>query len=304
MLKYNTRHILFYFLRAIFKFCKSPPRGFFKVSKVFKQLIFKERYFLVPLPRFDIYVCPTHLIGNEIIIKKEFEPEISEIIKDFVSQGFDFVDVGANIGYHTLVAASSRTNKTQKVIAFEPQRDIFRALEDSCLKNNFTNIHCFNEALGENQELRSINISSTRNKGRTSFITIQNSEKSNYKVPINSIDDKLMKDFIIENKNYLIKIDVEGFELSVLKGAVNWLNKIQKIVMIIEICPPYINLMGWEINDIYKILLTAGFDKFYRILNNEGAFEDNHLILKNVNDAKKIDNYQIKKYQPNLSFKN
>ena len=65
-----------------------------------------------------------------------YEPEVSSVIQAFIRVGFSFVDVGANIGLHTLAAAFARTNDGQRVIAFEPEPSTFELLQRNVASND------------------------------------------------------------------------------------------------------------------------------------------------------------------------
>ena len=122
------KHLIFFLIRKLFSLTSSPPKGMYKLSQILKRLIFFDKYYLVPLNNFDIYVCPSHTIGIQIIKDKFYERKISEIILNSINNGFSFVDIGANIGYHTLLAASAmmKSDLEKHIFAIEPHIDFFR----------------------------------------------------------------------------------------------------------------------------------------------------------------------------------
>lgn len=131
-----------------------------------------------------------------------------------------FVDVGANIGVYSILAASQIGCKT---IAFEPSGKNYSILQENLHLNNlqdFIEIHNF--ALGDKSESKTIGA-----KGALTYIT-NNQDLELQKIKIQKLDD-------FAEYAQLIKIDVEGFEEFVLKGAEQVLNHPDTHAVIIEL---------------------------------------------------------------------
>tara|TARA_A100001011_G_scaffold398968_1_gene505443 strand:- start:218 stop:901 length:684 start_codon:yes stop_codon:yes gene_type:complete len=149
-----------------------------------------------------------------------------------------FIDVGAHKGEFLLNLISSI--KFDKAYTFEPQEDIFEILKNKLI-NDKRIIHN-NFALSDVNDSKQINInkltstSSLSNLNKNSFflkfknlLLKQKKEKlKTYEVKTKTIDDYFEK---INLENSLIKIDVEGYELNVLKGSKNTINKINFILI-------------------------------------------------------------------------
>jgi FkbM family methyltransferase len=134
------------------------------------------------------------------------------------------LDVGANYGFISL-ALQSNLNTNSKIFAFEPHPDISNALRKSILKNNITNITIENVAVGDTDTFLSINLF-----GQTSNI-LDTGNKVVDKIQVNQIklDSYLTKKNIIPN---FIKIDVDGYELSVLQGLEETIVKYSPIMVV------------------------------------------------------------------------
>ena len=90
---------------------------------------------LIDLPTFKMYVrLNDHFVGGVIAQTKEYEPYVIKELERLLNPGDTFVDVGANIGYFTLLAAG-KVGKKGKVIAFEPWPDNCQLLEKSIAEN-------------------------------------------------------------------------------------------------------------------------------------------------------------------------
>ena len=146
-----------------------------------------------------------------------------------------FFDVGANIGLHSLFA-SKRIGSEGKVIAFEPCESTYKRLVENVNLNKPNNIYVFKLALGDNDcEMDMIKITSDTSK------TYIRQVKSNNKDEIIEIVKLTTLDNFIRNNNIkkidYLKIDVEGFELNVLKGAITTLTNIIPAIIQLEIEP-------------------------------------------------------------------
>src|SRR3990172_3951145 len=85
-----------------------------------KRLIPVRRPMLVKLKEFRIYVrLDDWAVGARIAVKRSYETHVTAAMRPLLQPGMVVVDVGANIGYYTLLAAA-RVGPGGKVIAFEP----------------------------------------------------------------------------------------------------------------------------------------------------------------------------------------
>ena len=75
---------------------------------------------------------------RQILALHVYEPKISELIRKYSNKDDVFVDVGANIGYHSLYASFF----FKKVVAFEPLPSVFNQFKESIILNGITNIVC------------------------------------------------------------------------------------------------------------------------------------------------------------------
>lgn len=152
------------------------------------------------------------------------EPETVKWIKDNIKNGDVFYDIGANVGAFSFVAWAI-SQKNCKIYAFEPSFSTFDALCRNILLNNAQNeIKPFNVALGQRTELTDLYYTSIApGKCQHAIGSPQNSNRENFipqaklAVPCYRLDD-LIKNLQMPSPNYL-KIDVDGLELEILKGA-------------------------------------------------------------------------------------
>ena len=174
---------------------------------------------------------------------KEFEPKIRSIFKDKIKQGDTIIDVGANVGYHTLLLA--KLVGGGKVYAFEPEPKAFGLLSKNIKQNGYKNVVLINKGLGEKEQVLDLYLN-PKNAAGHSLIKRDNWQKQ--PVEIIALDDFLPKNTKVD----FIKVDVEGSELSVFKGMKRILSE-NKNVKIITEC---ISENG---EDAFKFLSDLGF---------------------------------------------
>jgi FkbM family methyltransferase len=159
---------------------------------------------------------PITLRPNEGVSRLTFyfgvsEPDLFAFYDSFLRPGMFVMDVGANIGLHSLFMAK-RVAPSGKVYALEPAPEIFRRLEENVASSTLKNLFIFPLALGEKSGVARIN-DVPEDTSRT-FLT--NSGQGSL-VPVETLDDFCHKNSI-GNLNFL-KLDVEGFEEMVLRGG-------------------------------------------------------------------------------------
>jgi tRNA G37 N-methylase Trm5 len=92
-----------------------------------------------------IHVNTSSFIEWQIFFKGSYEKDIADLIKKYLPRGGIFVDVGANVGVHTLTAARIAS----QVIAFEPVPQTVSRLKDNLTLNGFTNVEIRNEVASD-----------------------------------------------------------------------------------------------------------------------------------------------------------
>jgi hypothetical protein len=117
-------------------------------NKINKLLHIEVDCLVVPLIaqcRFDIKVLinnPHDLIQKQIYFQGYFEYREMKLLEKHIRTGMTYLDVGANIGWHTLVAAKL-VGLTGKVISFEPVLSTYNHLKENIQLNKFGNVEAF-----------------------------------------------------------------------------------------------------------------------------------------------------------------
>jgi FkbM family methyltransferase len=172
-----------------------------------------------------------HALIAAIIESNELEPGTRKLIQRIIEPNDIFIDVGANIGMHTLAAAHAMHGQG-KVIALEPYPPTVQLLEKTIWMNGYKNIvEIHSIAASDEQSERTLYLGAT--SGHHSLYPLDASSKTDstpIKVSTTTIDQIMMN----SPKANLIKIDAEGAELEVLAGAAMLINRNDNIAVIAE----------------------------------------------------------------------
>jgi len=166
---------------------------------------------------------PMYLLETDTVISEslrttgDYAADEKALLGELLSASDTVIDVGANIGNHTLFF-SRCVGAEGRVLAFEPQRFLFQIL-------------CANALLGRHQNVWPYRLAVGDKEGRVE-VPVPNYERPNnfggYSLSFDTFKEEgdiTSLDAIAPAQCHLIKIDVEGMELQVLKGAVSTIER-------------------------------------------------------------------------------
>ncbi|MDH2406107.1 FkbM family methyltransferase [Bradyrhizobium sp. SSUT18] len=159
-------------------------------------------------------------IMKRIFFFNVWEPYNSRLIQSVLRPGDTFVDVGANVGYDSLLG-SKLIGPEGRVIAIEAARSIFEQLGDNLARNGVANVRLVKVAVSDKPGELTLFGGDRGNQGRTSPIQRDNL------VPVETVPTKPLDDILTDDERAsvrLIKIDIEGGELPVLERLVDTLH--------------------------------------------------------------------------------
>ena len=209
------------------------------------QRLIRARYGYV------LYNSNDTVIGRLIETYGEyFEAEVN-IFRAFVVEGDTVLDVGANIGVHALPLARF-VGPTGVAYAFEPQRIAFQTLCANMALNSLDNVHCVNAAVSDaagSLHLSDVNPDMPNNFGGVELAVVTGPPQAP------AVRQLVLDDFLAVDRLKLVKIDVEGMESAVLRGARRTLDRFKPVLYVendrVENSPELISLLGELGYDIY-----------------------------------------------------
>ncbi|CAB4576933.1 unannotated protein [freshwater metagenome] len=193
--------------------------------------------------------------GNSEMKRGTFDQDLLEFLREkFPLYNKNFIDVGAHQGYFTCFA---NANKVKRVFAVEPDKINYSFLSKNVAKNEFKDkTECYNMGLSQVTGYLdlygfSTGVSVFENWGGSS-------SKRKIRVKADTFDRQFQE--ILPLRDSIVKIDVEGFELEVIKGATKAIASAVRTIFIVEISLPS-NLLktGSHVAEVLKFFQRNGY---------------------------------------------
>jgi|APSaa5957512535_1039671.scaffolds.fasta_scaffold15777_2 FkbM family methyltransferase len=182
----------------------------------------------------------------------------TKIIREEIHEGDIVVDVGANIGYYTLIFAQL-VGKSGKVFAFEPEPKNFEILKKNIEINNYQNIIAEQKIVSDKSGMMKLFIAEQGIVGHR----IQQKTDSQKFIEIESIIlDDYLKNLNLSGKINFIKIDVEGAEVKVLEGSKIIIEKSDQLKIFTEFNREDIKKYNYDPEYLLSFLIKNKFNFF------------------------------------------
>lgn len=221
----------------------------------------------------------------DLLVLGSYERGTTRLFKETIGEGMVVVDIGANIGHFTLIAARLVGNKG-RVFAFEPEPHNFDLLVKNLELNRYSNVIPVPKA-----------VSNRNGRARLYLDKINWGEHSlskqcpthfngvSVEVEIQTLDD-FLKDY--DGKVDFIKIDAQGAELAIIQGMTNVIKNNRDLKMVVEFWPEGLRHFGSSPEELLNALVSYGF-KLYQI-------DEHKESLTPVNVASLIKKYYSRGY--------
>jgi FkbM family methyltransferase len=174
----------------------------------------------------SFYTYDNDIIVSDIIRSGfPWEEFMHKYFKRYGDKGKIAVDIGANIGAHTVYLSEL----FKEVHAFEPQKSVYKLLQLNIKQNRADNVQLYNVGLGEKNEvvfLKQFDIHHKANQGAIKIIDAEDVDHRGEMINVKRLDD-----YHLDNVG-LMKIDVEGYEYHVLRGAFRTIATYRPVILI------------------------------------------------------------------------
>jgi len=257
----KMRNFKFFLIKNILGKFKGRGHSQTAIGKfLYKNVFLKIKPNYIVFDGFKIYLHKeADLLSEALLLGYDLDSTMRKLALNNLKKGDVVIDLGANIGYHTL-KFSRIVGDTGKVYAFEPDPNNFKLLEKNIKENNCKNVIAYQKAVCEKKGQVKLNIW----KGNFGGNSIYNDKNIQEKKQV-IVESIVLDDYFVNEKVDFMKIDIEGAEFSALKGAKNIL-KNKNLKMIIEFNFPWL----FRIKEDPKKLL--------------GLLEENCFKLNNINE--------------------
>lgn len=200
-----------------------------------------------------------------------WEKRETKVFVDSVHEGDVVVDVGANVGYYTLIAARL-VGSTGRVYAFEPDPRNFRYLERNVRLNGLDNVILEQKAVSDRSG--SIQLFTTDGVHEDSRI-FQPSGRPSVAVDVEAVSlDDYFRDR--EPRIDFLKIDVQGAEGAIIEGMTETAARNPDMAMVLELSPPMVREFGLDPDAVVDRLVDQGF-RFFTFENGITPFDPERL---------------------------
>ena len=173
-------------------------------------------------------------VGRPLFVYRGFETTEIEFIRSRLEPGMTFLDVGANVGCYT-VAAAAAVGETGRVVAIEPDPHNFALLTRGIAANGLRNVTALNIAAGPEPGIATLYRSAENLGDHRLYAEAQTGSRAGVRVPVERLDDTF--DRLKLPPPDVGKIDVQGFEESVVRGMPKLLGGDRPMTWLTEFWP-------------------------------------------------------------------
>ncbi|WP_195178825.1 FkbM family methyltransferase [Mesorhizobium sp. INR15] len=182
-----------------------------------------------------------------------WEKATTGLLLELLRNDADLIDVGANIGWHSVVAGHRLGDRGQ-VHCFEPEQRNLKKLRTNVALSRLGNVVVNGWALSDSNRVDALNLSD-HNLG-DHRLGLSRDGRSAVKVEVRCLDDYAG----IRRRPLVIKLDVQGSEWHALRGGQRLLgDHPHEIVLVCELCPLMLRECGASIDDLCELLIANGF---------------------------------------------
>ncbi|MBI3957703.1 MAG: FkbM family methyltransferase [Chloroflexi bacterium] len=251
--------------------------GEFKGKRVFQEMAGaspETTPVKVDLDGYSLYVLPNdQMIGTVLLEQAPYEPHVTKIVREIIKPGMNFVDIGANIGYFSLLAAHL-VGPAGKVIAIEPNQYNCGLLYMSAVANQMTNVDILPFAVAE----KGMTLVYDQLQGTNGVTSedIDNSPDDVGKFVSRTLVRAVTLDDLLDNMERIevVKIDIEGAEYRALMGGTALLKE-HRPVIISEFFPGLLQVVSSVSGKDYLSLLVKA-DYRLSIIADDGNVIDHN----------------------------
>lgn len=231
-----------------------------------KKILFKIASFFIPdrvnMGKYSIFLNQKDLVVSGSIAFGIYEKFEKKVFVGCLKPGMTVADIGANIGFYTLLAAQT----ANRVVAFEPDPENYRFLSRNITSNGCSNVQIFNLGIGSKKEEKVFFANPNNFGDRRMYKFPESVQRPN--IQTISLDE------FVKNENMtldLIKIDIQGAEIEALRGMQTILSQ-DHLEIFLEFFPAGLEINGENRIELLQTLLNFGF-KIWHINSTRDRLE-------------------------------
>jgi FkbM family methyltransferase len=231
----------------------------FVLNPVFESVRPFEPVWVQVEPGIKMQLDPYDMVSRRILETGEWEPQSLRAVADHLSTSGTFMDVGAHIGYYSLKAATM-VGPNGHVISIEPNPQTVPKLRGNIEASDARAVSVWPVACADSESTLQFYAAPESNTGESSLSKENASQEGAatmaYSVRARPLD-AIVKEAKLDRVD-VIKIDVEGAEFEVLKGAAKTLDDFRP-VLIVELVQNQLKAMGTSVDEVTRFLASHGY---------------------------------------------
>ncbi|MET7679102.1 FkbM family methyltransferase [Streptomyces sp. NPDC005423] len=205
------------------------------------------------------------LIQRYLYLFGVWEPHMTSWLQRRLRPGDCFVDVGANVGAFSVLAAQL-VGAQGRVVAVEASPVFHERLLRQARLNGFDTIRAVNAAVSDRAETLTFVLASSHNTGANSIVPYEGPAESTFRAGARPLPELLEPAELAAAR--VIKIDVEGAEGAVVRGLAPVLHRLRPDAEItVEVSPDRMTQLGYSVRQLLGTMTDAGF-RVYRLPND------------------------------------
>lgn len=223
------------------------------------RFLLRRRHLTAKADHFDLRlrVRTTDVIGRHIYKYGAHEPATTAYLKRSLAirDGDVLLDVGANIGWYSLILDRIAGAARADIYAFEPDPENFALLGENRSLNGASHLHPIPLGVADRTGTRELHLFGGSNRGRHSVLPIH--EGSTIEISTITLDEFWDREGLGDRIPRFLKMDIEGFELPALRGAREILRRCPLVML--EYSPRYMRAADMEPSELLDFMADAGF---------------------------------------------
>lgn len=213
-------------------------------------------------------------VSHELITRGEFEPFETELFAAVMSLNGIVLDIGANIGYYTLLAAAE-VGSAGRVLAFEPDAENYAVLAQNVRLNGFSNVDCYQLAVSDRHETLQLYLNETNKGDHRTYAVSGRKSVTVSSVALDSFGN------LSDTVPSVIKMDIQGAEVRAVFGMRGLIEQARELALFTEYWPFGFRESGTDPTSFLTLLAELGFEVL--------VIEESNSSLRRVLSAEDIE---------------
>lgn len=240
--------------RAYLEYCARVPiaRGKHRLGVIMDALLGLVPY---PIAGGELELTPTALLDRHLIAHGIHDAPVVDALRARLRAGDVFLDVGANIGFMTLVGADA-VGASGRVYAFEPSPRELPRLRRNVERSGLRQVTVVPVGVGPQATASQLYLAGDDNPGMNTRYDLHAGFTA---TPIQLAPIHELVPEADLRRVRVVKVDVEGDELSVLDGMRRSMAALDRASFVVEVTPPYLKSAGGSAAQLYAFFAEFGF---------------------------------------------